>query len=505
MCACEPAQRFPPPPWGGIGWGVNERQPRRRASGAEQALRSLQGRRPGLAHGRGRRDLRLPRRERGRKVHDHPDALWASAPDLRLRPRDGHRRRHGAGGGEAPHRLHEPALQPLRGPDRGPEPALLRRRLWTARRRGARARGLGAPHVGPRGQGGSPHRRAARGLEAAAGPRLRRAPPPAGGLPGRAHERRRPHLPPALLAAHRRDGDGGHHGLRHHSLPRRGRALPPPGTHPRRAARGPGDGLGAQARLRGAGGAGGPGPAGGGGARGPRRRPLGARDLGLRHPDPRRRPRRGGGPAGDRGPARGPGQRTDLGGEDRPLARGRLHPPRGGGGGRRPGGPAVRRLLAVTVKEVRQIRRDPFSLLMLIVLPAFMLVLYGFALNFDVRHVRLAVQDRGRTAASRDLMGAFVHSTYFDLVATPEPGADLPALIERRRARAVLVIPEGFGDGLAAGRSAPVQLLVDGADSTTAATVLGYARALVAETNAELVASPLARRGRRPAVPIAFY
>jgi len=164
----------------------------------------------------------------------------------------------------------------------------------------------------------------------------------------------------------------------------------------------------------------------------------------------------------------------------------------------------VRRLLAVTVKEVRQIRRDPFSLLMLIVLPAFMLVLYGFALNFDVRHVRLAVQDRDRTAASRDLVGAFVHSTYFDLVATPEPGADLSALIERRRARAVLVIPEGFGDGLAAGRSAPVQLLVDGADSTTAATVLGYARALVAETNAELVASALARRGRRPAVPIAF-
>jgi len=164
----------------------------------------------------------------------------------------------------------------------------------------------------------------------------------------------------------------------------------------------------------------------------------------------------------------------------------------------------VRRLLAVTVKEVRQIRRDPFSLLMLIVLPAFMLVLYGFALNFDVRHVRLAVQDRDRTAASRDLVGAFVHSTYFDLVATPEPGADLSALIERRRARAVLVIPEGFGDGLAAGRSAPVQLLVDGADSTTAATVLGYARALVAEANAELVASTLARRGRRPAVPIAF-
>ena len=64
----------------------------------------------------------------------------------------------------------------------------------------------------------------------------------------------------------------------------------------------------------------------------------------------------------------------------------------------------MRRLVAVVTKEVRQVRRDPFSLLMLIALPAFMLVLYGFALNFDVRHVRLAVQDRDQSAASRDLL-----------------------------------------------------------------------------------------------------
>ena len=93
-------------------------------------------------------------------------------------------------------------------------------------------------------------------------------------------------------------------------------------------------------------------------------------------------------------------------------------------------------------------RRDPFSLLMLIALPAFMLVLYGFALNFDVRHVKLAVQDRDRSSASRELIAAFTHSTYFDLVATPGPGDDLAALTERRVARAVLVIPEGYGRDL---------------------------------------------------------
>jgi ABC-2 type transport system permease protein len=162
----------------------------------------------------------------------------------------------------------------------------------------------------------------------------------------------------------------------------------------------------------------------------------------------------------------------------------------------------VRRLRAVVLKEVRQVRRDPFSLLMLIALPAFMLVLYGFALNFDVRHVRLAVQDRDKSAASRDLLAAFTHSSYFDLVATPLPGEDIDALLERREARAVLVIPEGYGRDLAAGRVAAVQLLLDGADSSTAQTVLGYARALVSEQNAELVSQALTRAGRRGARPL---
>lgn len=164
----------------------------------------------------------------------------------------------------------------------------------------------------------------------------------------------------------------------------------------------------------------------------------------------------------------------------------------------------MRRLRAVVVKEVRQIRRDPFSLLMLIALPAFMLVLYGFALNFDVRHVRLAVQDRDRSAASRELLAAFTHSTYFDLVATALPGEDLEALLERRVARAVLVIPEGYARDLGKGRAAPVQLLLDGADSQTAQTVLGYARALVSEANASLVATALASAGRRPQALLAL-
>jgi ABC-2 type transport system permease protein len=160
----------------------------------------------------------------------------------------------------------------------------------------------------------------------------------------------------------------------------------------------------------------------------------------------------------------------------------------------------VRKLGAVARKELRQIRRDPLSLLMLLGLPAFMLVLYGFALNFDVRHVALAVQDRDHTARSRDLVASFVRSTYFDLAATPEPGADLESLTARGVARAVLVIPPGYGEAVEAGRTADVQLLLDGADANTATTVLGYAGALVAETNAEALRVSLLAAGGGEAV-----
>ena len=155
----------------------------------------------------------------------------------------------------------------------------------------------------------------------------------------------------------------------------------------------------------------------------------------------------------------------------------------------------MRRTWAVARKELRQVARDPLSLIMLIGLPAFMLVLFGYALNFDVRHIALAVQDRDHSGHSRDLIAAFVNSTYFDLVATPAPGQDLEVLTERLQAKAVLVIPEGFGADLSTGRTAAVQLLLDGADATTATTILGYANGLVAQTNERLLRGSLSRMG----------
>ncbi len=146
----------------------------------------------------------------------------------------------------------------------------------------------------------------------------------------------------------------------------------------------------------------------------------------------------------------------------------------------------MKKIMAVALKELRQSARDPLTLTMLLGIPTFMLLLYGYALNFDVRHVRLAVQDRSHSAASRDLVASFVNSTYFDLAESLPAGADLERVTERGQAKAILAIPEDYARQLAARRTARVQLLLDGTDAMSATTILGYATFLVADLNVAL-------------------
>lgn len=164
----------------------------------------------------------------------------------------------------------------------------------------------------------------------------------------------------------------------------------------------------------------------------------------------------------------------------------------------------MRKCAAMAVKEFRQAFRDPLSLVMLLGLPALMLLLYGYAINFDVRHVALAVQDRDRSAQSRELVAAFVRSGCFDLAADLPAGADLPRLTARRLARAILVIPERFAETLSAGRTARVQLILDGSDANTATTVLGYASAVAAGRNVALLRGRAGPGGTDPLPPIDY-
>ena len=139
----------------------------------------------------------------------------------------------------------------------------------------------------------------------------------------------------------------------------------------------------------------------------------------------------------------------------------------------------MRKALAVGRKEFHQIVRDRRSLGILLFFPAFVLLLFGYALNWDVRHIRLAVDDRDRSEESRALIGAFVNSGYFDLVAVVDNDAELARLMDRNDARAALVIPPGFERDLEQRRQVPVQILLNGDNANTATTVMGYALTIV--------------------------
>ena len=143
----------------------------------------------------------------------------------------------------------------------------------------------------------------------------------------------------------------------------------------------------------------------------------------------------------------------------------------------------MRALWAVAIKEVRQIRRDRRTLLILVFIPAFFLFLYGYALNFDIRHVAMAVEDRDGSADSRALVARFVASTYFDIVASADGGADADRLMDRGTIRALLVIPEDFSRSLRSGKTADVQVILNGDNANTATTVLGYATGVVREAS----------------------
>lgn len=139
----------------------------------------------------------------------------------------------------------------------------------------------------------------------------------------------------------------------------------------------------------------------------------------------------------------------------------------------------MRGVLAVYRKELRQITRDRRTLLILAFIPAFFLLLYGYALNFDIRNIALAVEDRDGTPESRALVSAFVNSGYFDLVATVYSPAEAERLLDLNTARAVLVVPEGFGRDVASRRTATTQVLIGGDNANTATTVMGYALSIV--------------------------
>jgi ABC-2 type transport system permease protein len=140
----------------------------------------------------------------------------------------------------------------------------------------------------------------------------------------------------------------------------------------------------------------------------------------------------------------------------------------------------IRRVLATAVKELLQLRRDWRTALALLGMPVVLLMIYGFALSFDITDIRLGVVDQSRTQASRRMVQAFLKSGYFVQRAVLDDSRPLDDLFTAETIQAALVIPADFASQASAGRPTSVLFVLDGSDSQTANTVLGYARQIVA-------------------------
>jgi ABC-2 type transport system permease protein len=145
----------------------------------------------------------------------------------------------------------------------------------------------------------------------------------------------------------------------------------------------------------------------------------------------------------------------------------------------------LRRPMAIAWKELIQLRRDRLTLAMVLGLPIMQLLLFGYAINTDVRHIPMLVLDHDGSAASRDLARSLEATGAFDLVGQASGDADIGAAWRAGRARVVLVVPARFDSDLKRGRPTTVQLVVDGSDPQTVASASSTAAALVAARSAQ--------------------
>jgi ABC-2 type transport system permease protein len=153
------------------------------------------------------------------------------------------------------------------------------------------------------------------------------------------------------------------------------------------------------------------------------------------------------------------------------------------------------RIATIAFKELRQISRDPATLGTLLLVPLFLLVMFGFAISLDITHIPLAVLDRDRTETSRAYIDSFLHSEFFDLKTVMQNETEIDRLLDEGRALVALVVPRGFGRDVLRGRKTEIQAIVDGSNGNTAATAMGYVQALTADWTQRAFVRSLQRAG----------
>ncbi len=139
----------------------------------------------------------------------------------------------------------------------------------------------------------------------------------------------------------------------------------------------------------------------------------------------------------------------------------------------------MRNIKAIMTKEFIHILRDRRTLMLIVVMPFIQLLIYGYAVNTDVKHLSTVVYDQDQTYLSRRLVDSFQQSAYFDINYRAASAQELHRYLDRDKVKAGIVISSNFTKDLLAGRPADLQLLIDGTDSNPANVALSTSQAIV--------------------------
>lgn len=162
------------------------------------------------------------------------------------------------------------------------------------------------------------------------------------------------------------------------------------------------------------------------------------------------------------------------------------------------------RLLAITKKEFKHLFRDIRMFSILIFFPAFLLVVFGYAINFDVHHVRIAVYDRDRSDIGREFINSLTSTDYFTLVGYIENENEIKKILDEKIAQCVIVIPQKLSSEFYSKRESKIQFLIDGVDGNTALIIQNYVNTALREFNLKHTELTLAGLGIKQYNPINF-
>ena len=153
------------------------------------------------------------------------------------------------------------------------------------------------------------------------------------------------------------------------------------------------------------------------------------------------------------------------------------------------------RLAAMIRKEFRQIFRDPRTLAMVIFTPALLLLLFGYVLNLDVKHIKTGILDLDRSPHSRSFAGSLTAGGHFNVVQVFGDDGEIDRSLDSGRTTVAVVIPSGFGKQLEAGKPASIQGVIDGSNSQMATIIQGYLKAFAQTYSTKIIMEQLLFQG----------